>query len=468
MKDFIDYFSDTAIVNILCRHRAKISHKRHKKHMMRDISLHNRTNKIKISDSDIEFKTVQSFFDDIFLNCSYAFRAKKQGKIPSHHDSVIEILKYRKRYKKLWVSECDIQKFYDTVQHEYLISIFDELAEELKEKGIHISDISRKLFLLFLKSYSFSEDVYPKNQSPIFFQENGVFPGKFGWVEDELNSTYSEDYTKKYKIGVPQGNAVSCFIANLIMHRVDKLVKEVSKDIFYVRYCDDMILAHPRKETCLKALEIYQRGIKSSYLLYHEPQKFVNYKNSPKEFWEAKSKQPYYWGNKYVGYENIPWLSFVGYQINYNGEIRVRKYSLHKEIKKQIAETQNILKSLGLDGTRNLKDINEYSRKSKTQIIFSLQQRLISMSVGRVTILNYKEGKQGLCWTNGFKLLRNNKITVKQLKYLDRRREQQISYLKRQIDHLKKEVEDTDVLPDYMDDIYFGLPYSYYNHLLQT
>lgn len=412
-------------------------------------------------------------FDSVFLDCSYAFRARNNnGVVPNHHDSIIEILKYRKKYKKLWVSECDIQKFFDTVQHKHLLKIFNETIEELSEKGIKISTSAIKLFSLFLDSYSFNNDVLTKNSIPDFFKNNGVPIGEFGWVENELVNKYSQTYVDEYKIGVPQGNAVSCFISNLILNNIDKAVKNVSEDIFYVRYCDDMVLAHRDVDICKKALEIYKKGITDNFLLYHEPKVFKDYKNSANAFWKVKSKEPYFWGNKYTNERNIPWLSFVGYQVNYKGEIRVRKSSIQKEISKQISETQRILISLGLDKDRKLPEINKYSRKNKNQIIFSLQQRLISMSVGRVTIYNFDNNNlnQGLCWTNGFHLLFKNsdakkKIATKQLQELDKRREQQILYLKRIISHLDKESDHQDKLPKYLEDIYFGVPYSYYNHV---
>ena len=89
------------------------------------------------------------------------------------------------------------------------------------------------------------------------------------------------------------------------------------------------------------------------------------------------------------------------------------------------------------------------------------------MSVGRITIYNYnkKNLNQGLCWTNGFHLLSENEIALKQLKELDKRREQQISYLKRIISHLNKKTDNQDELPKYMEELYFGVPYSYFNHL---
>jgi hypothetical protein len=588
MDDFKNYYSDTSLIKMLCKHRAGISHNRHKKHMIRDISLHPRTNNISVQDSDKEFQLIQSIFptrrnwkklsqnerqnskrfsnsiernqhrlwksykyekyliekkskapeswyinlmmfcksirdkannihsnnykiakpeifplpksakggkfiyrpiakyniedkiitsafskyltikfDKIFLDCSYAFRARKNGKIPNHHDSITKILKHKKKFKKLWVAECDIQKFFDTVQHIHLEKIFFQGVEKLKLLGDEISPNAIRLFYLFLDSYSFNKDVLPKNLEPNYFERNGVPAGEFGWVGNYLKTYYSNDYVTNFKIGVPQGNAVSCFIANLILSKVDEEVLEVHKDILYVRYCDDMVIAHNDKAVCKNALEIYKRGIKNNFLLYHETKEFKDYKNSAKDFWRVKSKEPYYWGNKYENEKNVPWLSFVGYQINYKREIRVRKSSINKEIKKQINETQRILLALGMDRNRNMIDVNKFSRKSKNQILFSLQQRFVSMSVGRVTLYNYevKGVNQGLCWTNGFCLLTKNRILSKQLKELDKKREQQMAYLKRFIDDLEKETENIDDLPKHLEDMYFGKPFSYYQFI---
>jgi len=131
-------------------------------------------------------------FDEVFLDCSYAFRSRKNGKIPNHHDSIIKILKQRKRNPKLWVSECDIQKFFDTVQHLHLETVFNHYIKKLNAKGVVISPKAIRLFYLFLDSYSFNKDVLLKNLQPDYFRSKGVPIGEFGWVESELNTNFSK------------------------------------------------------------------------------------------------------------------------------------------------------------------------------------------------------------------------------------------------------------------------------------
>lgn len=251
------------------------------------------------------------------------------------------------------------------------------------------------------------------------------------------------------------------------MSKTDEEVVAVDKDLLYLRYCDDMVLAHTDEIICKKALEVYKKGIKNNYLLYHPTKKFTDYKNSAKDFWKVKSKEPYYLGNKFADPRNVPWLSFVGYQINYKGEIRVRKASIDKEISKQIKEAQRILLALGMDRNRNMTNVNKYSRKSRNQIIFSLEQRLISMSVGRVNLYNCKvdQDTQGLCWTKGFNLLTQNEIVSKQMRELDKRREQQIQYAKRYLKLLSKTTKKVDDLPNHLEDIYFGKPFGYFQYI---
>jgi hypothetical protein len=223
---------------------------------------------------------------------------------------------------------------------------------------------------------------------------------------------------------------------------------------------------HTQEAGCQKSLDIYMEGIKKNYLLFHKPKKIINYKNTEesKKFWKLKSKLPFFWGDKNINEVNIPWVSFVGYQINYNGNIRVRKSTIEKEVKKQINESQKVLRALGkFNHYSVVKDTN--SRVSKMQILFRLQNRLISMSVGRIKIYNHKNPTgQGLCWTNGFKKLSQNKITRKQLRFLDKRRNIQLSRVRREIHEIEKETTSNE-FPKELKSIYFGSAFSYYNYL---
>jgi len=435
----------------------------------RPIALYNITDKIICS---LTAKYLTQFFEHLFLDCSYAFRAKNKNNndIPTHHDCIQAILDNRKKEKDLWVAECDIQKFFDTVQHEYLLKIFDDLSLRIEsEKNIVLDNKAKIIFKLFLDSFSFQENILSLNSDPQWFNSRGLPNGNFDWVEKELNDKFGDSYTSNYILGVPQGNAISCFISNLILHNVDEKVLESQSDVFYLRYCDDMVLMHKNNNTCHQTLDIFMTALHENFLLYHNPKKTLNYKERKNslEFWDNKSKEPFYWGNKHLDENNIPWVSFVGYQVNFYGKIRVRKATLRKETKKQTETSQKVLKALGkLSESDVIEEKN--SRKSINQLVSTLQQKLISMSVGRINILNHKSPQiQALCWTNGFKKLSTNKITNTQLKYLDRRRRIQLKRIPFELREIKRKLVKKDTSqPKTLDEISFkGSAFSYYNFL---
>jgi hypothetical protein len=410
-------------------------------------------------------KYFTEFFNPYFLDCSYAFRSSNsKGEIPTHHDCIKEIAQKRKKSNQLWVAECDIQKFFDIVNHNHLLKVLDNLEKKIHTQDGKILDPKSKTILnLFLESYSFQKSILSLNDNIEWFEQNNLPVGKFGWIESKLNEAFGETYCSENRLGVPQGNAISCFIANLILHDVDEKVLFSDEKPFYIRYCDDMILLHEEKLKCEKALNIFMDELKNNFLLYHKPTSNLNYKIDSHKFWEeSKSKLPYLWGDKNISDTTVPWLSFVGYQINFDGRIRVRKKTLIKETKKQVSETEKIIKNLGkIKYFQKVKNHN--SRWSKRQIIFSLQQRLISMSVGRVKVYNHRRPKEfGMCWTNGFKMLKHNKIASKQLRYLDRRRKHQLKRLKNVLTPIDKKSHKTTFQEDRIS---YDAAFSYYNFL---
>lgn len=369
-------------------------------------------------------------FDKYFEECSYAFRALqiKDGdkKHLSHHDAVKEILEYRRlNYgNHLYVSECDISKFYDAVSHTIVKKLFKRLAQKARaDYGKDYDLRAERIFYSYLDSYSFPQNVLkcndPKNSS--YWSEHHIPDGNYGWVEKELIDNHYFDKPRKARIGVPQGGAISGFIANIVLDYVDKEILKLNDDkLFYGRFCDDMVLIHPDKEKCKEASKIYYDSLMKLKLIPHKfKEGLANTKDS---FWNEKSKSTYKWS--YSEKDAFPWFGFVGYEIHYSGSLRVRKKSLKKEKDKQKEVVQQIINAL-----------NEGKRKSDESIFESAANRLIGMSVGRVNLSNYKTIKSDMCWVRGFHLLDKNRHTIAQVKGLDSHRNAQISRLKK---HLKK------------------------------
>jgi len=402
-----------------------------------------------------------AIFDEQLLHCCYAFRATIKGKkVKTHHDCVDEILEYRRKVqsKNIWVTECDISKFFDCINHRVVTQKFEDFVNKAKEGNKQVDEKARIIFNQYLISYAFNTDVYPKNKSG-YFLEKGFKDGSFEWVETELKKNFYPDGMDKERIGIPQGGALSCLMANLIMHEADEkvLCTNHQQNICYLRFCDDMIILANCKEDCNIALNAYMQEIKKVFLIAHAPAEISFYN---KDFFnKRKSKAPFQWGSK-KNHNHIPWISFVGYQIRYDGCVRARKKSLKKETQKQKTEAEAVLRAIHAHDKENL---NAHSRKSLKQQVHALESRLISMSVGRHKIYNYKTTSPVFCWTNGFKKISNHSVCKAQLRLLDRNRLRQLYRVKQELKELNKVSENPDILIPL--EKYFGAPFSYYGFL---
>lgn len=415
------------------------------KKIYRPIAVFDLKNKILISQTN---KYLTCCFDQVFCENSYAFRSIKKGNSSyTHHLAVADIIDYKRSNSnsEIWVSECDIKKFYDVINHGIILKTLDEQVERCKKLNIHIENRPLSLLESYLNSYSFNKKVL-KIKLPL--------NSEFGWVkENELKDVDSNIYTDN--IGIPQGGAFSCLIANLIMDVVDRdVISSGDQDLFYARFCDDMVILHPSKEKCEAVLESYLHGLKKVKLIGHPPVQIDKYS---KQFWLSKSKSPYLWSNR-ANPKNVPWLSFVGYQISHNLDIRVRRDSISKELRKQADEIGKVI---------SLLNSRKSIKVSKSALKFRIKQRLLTMSVGRKSIFNPQ--KPGvMCWTAGFKILKVENNLDFQLKYLDRKRSSHFARLDRAIEIAPtSRFPKNKKLPKQLENEpkFYGPPYSYHYQL---
>jgi retron-type reverse transcriptase len=398
-------------------------------------------------------------FDKIFQDFSYAFRRNKLN----HHQAIANFIKYRERYDNqfLWIAECDIKGFFDCVHHEQARQAFYKAKERTESNGILVDARAIEIFELYLQSYSFTKVAIPIADE--WFQNNDP-QGHLKKIERDLERFWDNPLNEY--IGIPQGGAISCLIANLMLDYADREIinHEIEKqDLFYARYCDDMIVVHPERESCANAFNRYREALNFLKLPIHEPQPVTNYS---REYWQGKfkSKLPYCWADKQEE-AAVPWVAFVGYQVRYDGLIRIRPSSIEKELKKQVKEAGKVLRffrsrnsTLSVEQQTNTANTsNTQIRKSKHQIRYRLHKRLISMSVGRVSINSRNNTQSAFCWSSGFQVLKDNPCVKSQLRHLDFGREKQLRRLTRNIANL-------DIPSDSKqsgDVYYFGKPFSY-------
>jgi len=95
-------------------------------------------------------------------------------------------------------------------------------------------------------------------------------------------------------------------------------------------------------------------------------------------------------------------------------------------------------------------------------ILESLHNRLIGMSVGRVTLWNYQKYEIVHCWLAEFPLLDKNKWTVAQLKGMDRHREKELYKAMKFLEGIECGKRSKNKEGVRRKDHYYGKAYSYY------
>lgn len=401
-------------------------------------------------------KFLTNAFDKYFKDSSYAFRSKKvDNKIISHHNCIRDILKFKNKINTdyLFVVECDIKKFYDTVNQKIALESFNNFITLVQKENHNLNlEQPKRIFKSYLDSYSFNINV-KNTENKEYWSSYKIENGRFPWVNDELDKYY--DSNTNERIGVPQGGALSGFIANIYLHLADEKLEK--SPVLYQRFCDDMIIIHNDINECEKAKEEYINTLEKLKLFHHtfnensSLQDISEGKINYKPFWKGKSKGPYKWSNL-IEQDSFPWIGFVGYEINYIGEIRVRKKSFMKEFKKQKQIIDEIKRA-----------IYREQRCKKGTAIESAINRLISMSVGRIGLDNFDEVSTDMCWKNGFQELNLNQFSINQLKELDRNRSKLYYKLNDEISDL----EDDETKVNSRELINYDKPFSYFYQVIE-
>jgi hypothetical protein len=181
---------------------------------------------------------VRDRFDELLSPNSYAFR--RSGEI-SHVTAIRKLRDYRLRYpnKKLYVAECDIQKFFDVINHEEVLAAFDSFAQRLDTP---IDPRAREVLIAFLESYSSFRMVAESFPDPEDRKKIGFLQSRE--LALQLKRFYSTNDFASLPLGIPQGGALSPILVNLVMDCADHAVTDgAPEDLFYARFCDDMIRA---------------------------------------------------------------------------------------------------------------------------------------------------------------------------------------------------------------------------------
>ena len=385
-------------------------------------------------------KYLTEHFDPYLSGSACAFRSGGKGGFNEAARQIRNMRRISNNNQPLYVAECDLKKFYDTVNHDLLQDAFDVFAECCRKDVSPLDDRAKLLLAAYLRCYSFKHSVLESKSEKM---RRSIDRKRIPWVdESELRNTYAGMEVPYGKIGIPQGGAISPLLANIMLHSVDRLVRcEHGRDVcgddfLYTRFCDDMIIVSADKRMCESAFARYCNEAKRLKLLMHSPKAEIAKYSA--RWWQGKTRATYEWSK-----DAIPWVGFVGYQIRYDGEIRLRKQSLDRvgerlrcEIGATLKEMCDISKDTSIDDGVRWKELLDM----KMRAIMHITKRLTGKSY-----LRFRNGRRvrQYCWADAFSLLsdsfKESVIARRQIGNIDRLRNDWLNWFNRKVNALLPE-----------------------------
>lgn len=145
---------------------------------------------------------IEPIFERSFIHDSYANR-KGKGTL----NAVKRFDSFKKKASKNNTLPChvlkvDIKKYFETVNHNILLSI---IKKKIKDKKV-----------IWL-------------------------------VKKIINNRVGGESTSNYKKSMPLGNLTSQFFANIYLNELDQYIKHNLKTKYYIRYVDDFVIVHSDK-----------------------------------------------------------------------------------------------------------------------------------------------------------------------------------------------------------------------------
>ena len=173
---------------------------------------------------------IEPLFERSFIYDSYACRKGK-----GTHKAVQRFTEFAK--KNRFVFKCDIRKYFPSIDHQILLSMFERKIKD---------DDTLELLRTIINSADLHDD-----DSPVYF---------FG---DDLFTPLQR------RRGLPIGNQTSQFFANVYLEGIDYFIKEKLRCKYYIRYVDDFVIFNDEKIKLHRIRELIEKYLATLRLKMH-------------------------------------------------------------------------------------------------------------------------------------------------------------------------------------------------------
>lgn len=282
---------------------------------------------------------LRAMFDPLMSERCYSFRASPDQ---NNRTAVVELVNYRLKHRneKLYAAECDIMKFFDILDHREVLKVYDEFAAKTLQG---VDPRARAMVVAYLQSYDFN--AYPKRIAATDSKTAELLAKVATIPVNVVERLYGDVPEAERRYGLPQGGALSPLIANMVLTAADERMAQFDSELFYIRFCDDMVLVHPDPARCAAAQEVYFKEVAKRRLPVHDsrPEGFVY----GAEYFSVKTKNPFLWEDVAVGTRNAsPWMSFLGNHIRFDGSVRIRRETVARHLANLKGERQKFLQRI--------------------------------------------------------------------------------------------------------------------------
>ncbi len=209
----------------------------------------------------------------------------------------------------------------------------------------------------------------------------------------------SEGHLTQNCIGVAYGTQMTTLIANLYLSNLDHDLSLI-KDLFHVRYGDDIILIHKNAETLKSAYRKLRDYVKQHRLSIH-PEK-------NQWIYLTKAGRPCTIDPSFVGQHQF---NYLGFSVQANGSLRLKKQFTHQFMKKihaRIRSAAHLTQQLSMDerggaicsavmqamtyhNPFNIDDLHRYSSQHDDRQQLKQMDRQIALWVAQASCGIYKQ-----------------------------------------------------------------------------